>query len=141
MTTKTVSCTKNIRRTVELTRDGPVEKMEEVLEGGPECQGTTDRTKGGMTSFFPGVRHTSSSSSSLTTMNVHDGGAKGIFLGDSKSSLAGRFGVDLGKDLGAFFTDGADDDVPDFHARSVKSSRPERQADYVGTGTKRSEAE
>ena len=41
-----------------------------------------------------------------------------------------------GMDLGAFFREDTDDDVPDFHARSVKSAvRVERKADYVGKGT------
>uniref|UniRef100_A0A3Q1C560 Fibrinogen C-terminal domain-containing protein n=1 Tax=Amphiprion ocellaris TaxID=80972 RepID=A0A3Q1C560_AMPOC len=125
VSTQSVSCTKSIRKTVVHTKDGPVEKTEEVIEGGPECQALSDSTKGGMSSLFPSLTHTSSSSSSHS---VHTGGAKGSLLGDTKTGFVNPFGSDLGG-----FTMGAvDDDVPDFHARSVNSMRVERQADYVG---------
>ncbi|XP_029283125.1 LOW QUALITY PROTEIN: fibrinogen alpha chain [Cottoperca gobio] len=125
-----VTCTKTIRRTVVQTKDGPVEKVEEVMEGGPECQALTDLTNGGASSLFPGLVHTSSSSSSSsssTTRNVHTGGAKGSLL-DTKGAFMDPFGTDLG----LFKTDHGDDDLPDFHARSVKSGRTEREADYIG---------
>ncbi|XP_071368143.1 fibrinogen alpha chain-like [Centroberyx affinis] len=145
------TCTKSVRTTIVHTKDGPVEKTEEVMEGGPECRGMTDLTHGGLGSFFPSLSHasfpsssssssssfpssssSSSSSSSLSssssTKAVHSGGTKGSILGDSKTG----FGVFDGMDLGGFLTDTPDDDVPDFHARSVKSVRTERQADYVG---------
>lgn len=138
VSTKTVSCSRSTRRTIVQTKDGPVEKVEEVIEGGPECRSATDLTKGGMSSLFPTLTHTSSSSSSsssVSTKTVHTGGTKGGLLEDSKTGFGDPFGVDLG----AFLTDNADDDIPDFHARSVKSARVERQADYIGTGTKTSD--
>ncbi|KAK7909496.1 hypothetical protein WMY93_014180 [Mugilogobius chulae] len=110
ISTKSVSCTKRIRTVVVNTDDGPVQRMEEYMDGGPECQSFT---KGGMGSLFP----------SLTsgTKTVH-------FTSSSKGSVVDPAGLDLG----AFLTDNAEDDLPDFHARSVKSARVERQADYVG---------
>ncbi|XP_028998792.1 fibrinogen alpha chain-like [Betta splendens] len=133
VSTKQISCTKSIRGTIVHTKDGPVEKMEEVIEGGPECQDATTFTKGGMSSLFPTLTHTSSSSSSsVSTKTIQSGGAKGSLLGDSKTEFGDPFGSDVGIDLGAFLTDNAEDDLPDFHARSVKSMRVERQADYIG---------
>lgn len=131
VSTKTVSCTKSTRRTIVHTKDGPVEKMEEVIEGGPECQSLTGLSKGELSSLFPTVTHTSSSFS-------HTGGTKGSLLGDSKTEFQNPFGSDSGFDLGAFMTDDAEDDVPDVHARSVKSAHVERQDSYVGKGTKTS---
>lgn len=126
MSTQTISCTKSTRRTVVHTKDGPVEKVEEVYEGGPECQALADSTKGGMSSFFPTLSHS--------------GGAKGSILGDAKTGFGDPFAVD-GIDLGGFMTDNAEEDVPDFHARSVKTRRVERQADYIGKGTETSDVE
>uniref|UniRef100_A0A3Q2TA04 Fibrinogen alpha chain n=1 Tax=Fundulus heteroclitus TaxID=8078 RepID=A0A3Q2TA04_FUNHE len=121
VTTKTVSCTKTIRRTIVHTKDGPVERVEEV-GGGPECQGVGGFTKGELSSLFPSFTSTSSSSSSF-----HSGGAKGSLLADTKS------GMDpFGEDFGAFMTDNAEDDIPDIHARSVKSTVVERQQEFVG---------
>lgn len=148
VTTKSVTCTKSIRKTVVHTKDGPVERTEEVIGGGPECQAMTDASRGGMSSLFPSLSHTSSSSSSSSssfsssssssfgTKTAHAGGAKGSLLADSKTSFGDPFGSHTGFDLGAFRTVDGEDDVPDFHARSVKSTRIERQADYVGEGTK-----
>ncbi len=68
------------------------------------------------------------------------GGAKGSLLGSYKSGSGNPFD-DVGVDLGAFLTDNADDDLPDVHARSVKTTRIERQADYVGKGTETSSVE
>ncbi|XP_040887567.1 fibrinogen alpha chain [Toxotes jaculatrix] len=132
----TVSCTRSTRRTIVHTKDGPVERVEEVIGGGPECQGSTDLTKGGLSSVFPSLSHassssSSSSSSSVTSKTVHVGGSKGSLTGNSKTGFGDPF-AEVGFDLGAFQTDNAEDDVPDFHARSVKSVRVERQADYVG---------
>lgn len=103
-----------------------MERVEEVYEGGPECQALADSTKGGMSSFFPTLSHT--------------GGAKGSILGDAKTGFGDPFAVD-GIDLGGFMTDNAEEDVPDFHARSVKTRRVERQADYIGKGTETSDVE
>ncbi|XP_070785972.1 fibrinogen alpha chain-like [Enoplosus armatus] len=126
VSTKSVSCTKSVRRYIVHTKEGPVERTEEVMEGGPECQAMADLTKGGTSSFFPSVSHSTSSSSSSSV--VHTGGTKGSLLGDSKTG----FGDPFGFDLGLFSTDNAEDDLPDFHARSVKTARTERHADYVG---------
>lgn len=148
VSTKSVSCTKSIRRTVIHTKDGPVERTEEVIGGGPECQGMTDLTKGGLSSLFPSLGTTSSfssssssSSSSVTTKNVQASGAKGSLLGDTKTGFGDPFGAEVGHDLGLFLTEDGEDDIPDFHARSVKSTRIERQADYVGKGTQTSDLE
>ncbi|KAA8592030.1 hypothetical protein FQN60_017404 [Etheostoma spectabile] len=97
--TRTVSCTRSTRRTVVHTKNGPVEKVEEVFEGGPECSAMTDLTKGGMGALFPSLGHTSSSSSSSSsssvTKTVHAGGAKGSLL-DTKTDFGNPFGADAG---------------------------------------------
>ncbi|KAM3857515.1 fibrinogen alpha chain-like [Diretmus argenteus] len=128
VSSQSVSCQKRTRTITTHTKDGPVETTEEVMEGGPECQGMTDLTKGSLGTFFPSLSHSSSSVSSTKT--VYSASAKGSLLHDTKSLPL--FNTDAGLDLGAFLTDAADDDTPDFHARSVKSTRVERQADYVG---------
>uniref|UniRef100_A0A4W6CPE1 Fibrinogen alpha chain n=1 Tax=Lates calcarifer TaxID=8187 RepID=A0A4W6CPE1_LATCA len=90
------------------------------MEGGPECQAMTDHTGGGMSSLFPTLTHTSSSSSSsITSKSVHVGGAKGSLTEDSKTTFG-----HTGFDLGGFLIDNPEDDIPDFHARSVKSIKP-----------------
>lgn len=127
--TQTSSCTKTVRTTVVQTAKGPVETKEELVEGGPECQSFTELSNGQRIALFPTL--TSSSSSSLS---VHTGGTKQSQLEVSKSGLLNPF------DLGAFTTAGAEDDVPDLHARSVKSTRVERRADYVGKGTEAEES-
>lgn len=123
------------------TKDGPVETLEEVYTGGPECQRMAGLSKGGMSSLFPTLTHASSpsSSSSVLTKTLSSGGTKGSLLADSKSGFMDPFSTGL--DLGGFMTDDADDDIPDFHARSVKSATVERQEDYVGKGTKTSALE
>lgn len=103
-----------------------MEKVEEVYEGGPGCQALGDSSKGGMGAFFPTLTHT--------------GGAKGSILGNTKTGFGDPFAAE-GLDLGGFLTDNGEDDVPDFHARSVKSGRVERQADYIGKGTETSDVE
>ncbi|CAL1591072.1 unnamed protein product [Knipowitschia caucasica] len=122
MSTKSVSCTKRVRTTIVDTGDGPVQRMEEYMEGGPECQSFS---KGGMGSLFPSLDSSGTKTVSFTSSS------KGSFA-DSKTSFADPFGGGAGLDLGAFMTDNVEDDIPDFHARSVKSARVERQADYVG---------
>ncbi|KAJ0055516.1 hypothetical protein NL108_005392, partial [Boleophthalmus pectinirostris] len=119
--TKSVSCTKRVRTVVVDTGDGPVQKMEEYIEGGPECQAFS---KGGTGSLFPTY--------SSGTKTVHYTSSSKGSLVDSKTTFSDPFGGDAGLDLGAFLTDNVEDDVPDFHARSFKSPRVERQADYVG---------
>ncbi|XP_061566057.1 fibrinogen alpha chain [Cololabis saira] len=131
VSSQSISCTKSIRTTVVHTKEGPVEKVQEVIEGGPECQAMADASKGGLSSLFPSLSHASSSSSSSHSSSmrtVHTDGAKGSLLGNYKGGFMDPFG----SDLGAFRTDNADDDVPDFHARSVKSVRVERQDGYIG---------
>lgn len=129
---KSVSCTKRVRTVVVDSGDGPVQKMEEYVEGGPECQAIG---KGGMGALFPSFTGTG-------TKTVHYASSTKGSLADSKTSFSvDPFGGDPGMDLGAFLTDNAEDDVPDFHARSVKSGRVERQADYVGKGTTAAETE
>ncbi|XP_031158490.1 fibrinogen alpha chain isoform X2 [Sander lucioperca] len=144
VTTKTVSCTRSTRRTVVHTKTGPVEKVEEVIEGGPECSDMTDSTRGGLGALFPSLSHTSSSSSSSSsssvTKTVQTGGTKGSLL-DTKTEFGNPFGADTGLDMfvedtgfdmGLFDTGATEDDLPDIHARSVKSVVTERQADYIG---------
>lgn len=58
-----------------------------------------------------------------------------------KLSLEICFGADTGFDMGLFDTGATEDDLPDIHARSVKSVVTERQADYIGKGTKTSDLE
>ncbi|XP_023279906.1 fibrinogen alpha chain isoform X1 [Seriola lalandi dorsalis] len=139
VSSKTLTCTKSTRRVIVHTKEGPVERTEEVMEGGPECQAMADNSRGGMSSLFPSLGHassssstSSSSSSTLTSKTVHTGGTKGSITGVSKGGFGDPFGTGFGFDLGPFHTAAAEDDIPDFHARSVKSTRFERQADYVG---------
>ncbi|KAM7376901.1 hypothetical protein PAMA_013600 [Pampus argenteus] len=134
VSTKHITCTKSIKKTIVHTKDGPVEKTEEVIEGGPECRGMTDLSKGGMSSIFPSLSHTSSSTSSSSSISTSGtiGGSKGSILGDSKSGFGDPFSMD-GLDLGLFSTGHTEDDVPDFHARSVKSMSVERHTAHVGT--------
>ncbi|KAM8881888.1 fibrinogen alpha chain [Synchiropus picturatus] len=113
--TTTVSCTRNIKRTVIQTKSGPEEKVEEVIEGGPECQ-LIDFNKGAP---FPAITQTH------TTKTVSHSSSKGTVIDDP-------FGAHMGLDLGKFLTGTVEDDVPDVHARSVKSIHVKRQADYVG---------
>ncbi|KAM8898160.1 fibrinogen alpha chain [Spinachia spinachia] len=130
ISTTTISCTKTIRKTVVHTKDGPVEKMVQLMEGGPGCEAMTDVTKGGMDSFSPGFTSSSSSSSSSsfsTKTTSHSGGTKGSLL-DIESDLTNPFG----DDLGLFKMSDVGDDLPDIQARSLKSTRTERQAGHVG---------
>lgn len=87
------------------------------MEGGPGCQIVAGPSNGGMSTFFP----------------INTGGAKGGIMGHTKS-----FG---GMDLGAFMTGDVEEDLPDIHARSLKTTRVERRADFVGTGTETSDLE
>uniref|UniRef100_A0A672YL76 Fibrinogen alpha chain n=1 Tax=Sphaeramia orbicularis TaxID=375764 RepID=A0A672YL76_9TELE len=119
-TSSNSSCTRRVQTTIVHTSSGPVERTQEVVEGGPECQSMTDLTKGGSASLFP----------SLTSKTLHITDTKGSLTGDSKTTFADPFTDAF--DLGGFMTDNTEDDTPDFHARSVKSLRIERQADYVG---------
>lgn len=88
--------------------------------------GTQDRK--GSTSFT-----SSSSSSSSSSKSVITGGNKG-FLSNTKTIISTSAPGNTGDDLGAFFGDEIEDDVPDIHARSLKS-RDERKADFIGGGT------
>ncbi|XP_061769696.1 fibrinogen alpha chain [Nerophis ophidion] len=118
-TTDTSRCVKTVKRTTVMTADGPVEKVVETTEDG--CHDI----KGGLDSFFPGVSHASS-----TIKTVHMGGAK-----DGHSSVkmsTSPLFPDVGYDLGKFFGDHTEDDVPDVDARSVKTTHVARQSDYTG---------
>ncbi|KAK3511098.1 hypothetical protein QTP70_030302 [Hemibagrus guttatus] len=83
--------------------------------------GSNGHDRKGTTSF------SSSSSSSSTSKSILTGGSKG-FHSDTKTIVApSSDSFDLGK-----FLDGEiDDDVPDLHARSLKS-RDDRKADFIG---------
>ncbi|KAI5616130.1 fibrinogen alpha chain precursor [Silurus asotus] len=70
------------------------------------------------------------SSSSSSSKSITSGGTKGFLL-DRKSITATSSPFDGGEDLGAFFGGDIEDDVPDLHARSLKS-RDERKADFIG---------
>lgn len=72
----------------------------------------------------------SSSSSSSTSKSILTGGTKG-FHSDTKTVLAPS---SHGFDLGDFIGGEIDDDVPDLHARSLKSS-DDRKDDLIGLGT------
>lgn len=127
LSTKPTVCTKRIKTTIITTSKGPVEKREEVLEGGPGCQISTELSGGELGALFPTLSQASSSSSSSSS--VHTGDSKGSLLGGFRTELVDPF------DFGAFKTANGDEDVPDFHARSIKSTHVERKADYVGKGT------
>lgn len=128
VSTKTIGCTKRIQTTVINTSKGPVEKTEEVVEGGPECQTFTELREDELGSFFPTLSQASSSSSSSSS-SIHTGDSKGSLLGGSRTELVNPF------DFGAFKPANGDEDVPDLLARSIKSTHVERKADYVGKGT------
>ncbi|XP_076838984.1 fibrinogen alpha chain [Brachyhypopomus gauderio] len=66
----------------------------------------------------------SSSSTSSSSKTIISSGSKGL---NSKTSSPDVFG----DDLGAFLHGEVEDDLPDIHARSLKS-RTERKADYIG---------
>ncbi|KAE8279500.1 Fibrinogen alpha chain Fibrinopeptide A Fibrinogen alpha chain Precursor [Larimichthys crocea] len=99
-----------------MTPDGPEERVEQM--SGSECQNQ----------FFPSLgQGSSSSSSSSFTKTTYTSDTKGSLFGDTKG-----FGDPFSSDLGRFTATDADDDLPDIHARSVKTARVERQADYIG---------
>lgn len=76
---------------------------------------------------------TSSSSSSSSSKSLVTGGTKGL-LSNTKTITSSSSTGDTGDDLGAFFAGDIEDDLPDLHARSLKS-RDDRKADFVGGGT------
>lgn len=118
------ACTTKTKKTVVFTSDGPVEKTEEVREGGPECQSMD------LSAFFPSLGDQSAST-------THTGASKGSIYGDASIVLEDPFG----SDLGIFKSRNVEDDHPDIQARSVKSATVRRAADYVGEGTKSSDSE
>lgn len=109
-----------------MTEDGPVEKVVETIEGGPACQ-VVSGSKGGLDTIFPSLSHASSN-----IKTTHVGGVKGSQL-DTKSDSSQPFSG-VGFDVGKFFSDNAEDDVPAAHARSMHSAQVERQSDYTGKG-------
>ncbi|KAM9834434.1 fibrinogen alpha chain [Syngnathus typhle] len=113
-----------VTKTTVMTADGPVERVVETREGGPACQGVSG-TKGGLDSLFPGVTHVSSN-----IKTVHVSGVKGSHS-DIKAGFSEPF-TEVGFDLGKFFNNNKEDDVPAVHARSVQSAHVVRQSDYTG---------
>lgn len=116
----------------DLSRDG----MKITVTGGDEksitslSHGTSDL--GGFGGdFFKGLgtdnRRYASSSSSTSTKTVSDGSKS-----YSKTTLTSD--PIFGDDLGAFMRGDVEEDLPDIHARSVKS-QDERKAGFVGGGT------
>ncbi|KAI4891320.1 hypothetical protein NFI96_033522, partial [Prochilodus magdalenae] len=81
-------------------------------------------------------KFSSSSSSSFSSSSSSSSSSKTILTGGSKSFTSSTKTVtsspfDFGDDLGAFMRGEVEDDLPDIHARSVKS-RDERKAGFVG---------
>lgn len=131
------SCTKTIKKTTVHTKDGPVEHVEEVSSG-PGCEAMKLGGGKGMGDFFPSLSSSSSSSSfTKTTSHGSSKGGSSLLSSTKTGGAADSFGTDtLGMDLGAFMRGDEEDDVPDFHSHSVKTSvRGKRQEDYVGKGT------
>lgn len=73
------------------------------------------------------------SSSSSSSKSIVTGGRKG-FHSDSKSITSTSSPVDFSDDVGAFLHGHIEDDLPDLHARSLKS-RDNHKADFTGRGT------
>nr|XP_061810697.1 fibrinogen alpha chain-like [Nerophis lumbriciformis] len=117
-------CVTSVKKTTVMTDDGPVEKLVQTSQGGPEC-GVVTGTKGGLGSLFPGVSHVSTD-----IKTFHAGGVKGSHL-DSKTGFSQPF-AEVGFDLGKFFSDNTEDDVPDPHARSLQGVQVTRKIDYTG---------
>lgn len=88
--------------------------------------------------FFKGLgsgsqdRKLSTSFSSSSSKSIVNSGTKG--LSETKSITSPSAHLDFGDDLGAFFVGDIEDDLPDLHARSLKS-RDDRKADFTGGGT------
>jgi len=141
-------CTKTVRKVVTHTKDGPVEKTE-VTSSGPGCDdlvklGGSDSEKsitslthgtsdlGGFgEDFFKGLGTNTQklSSSSTSTKTVVSDGTKSF----SKTTLSSDPFFD-GDDFGAFMRGDVEEDLPDIHARSLKS-KDERKDGFVGGGT------
>ncbi|KAG9262096.1 fibrinogen alpha chain-like [Astyanax mexicanus] len=162
--TSGVSCTKTVRKVVTHTKDGLQEKYETVSSGGPGCDnlqklGLSERDSKSITTFSRGdadlgdfggdffkqlgtggssssSTFSSSSSSSSSSKTILTGGSKG-FVSNTKTVLSTS--SPFGDDLGAFLNADVEDDLPDIHARSLKS-RDERKDGFVGgvCGSKRS---
>ncbi|XP_061524733.1 LOW QUALITY PROTEIN: fibrinogen alpha chain [Phycodurus eques] len=115
------NCVIMTKKTMEMTKDGPVEKLVETREGGPACQGVSG-TKGELDSLLSHV------STNIKTVNV--GGVKGS-QSDTKTGFSQTF-KEMGFDMGKFLTHHIDDDAPDVYARSIQSAHVERHSDYVG---------
>ncbi|KAJ8008508.1 hypothetical protein DPEC_G00105610 [Dallia pectoralis] len=129
--TQMLSCTKVRRKIVTHTKDGPVERIEETMTG-PGCEAMK---AGGSTDGLANTKFADSSSSSSFSTFTKTTSTKGDrnLLTTTKSGGGDTMDDPFGLDLGAFARDDLEDDIPDFHARSLKSSvRSERQADYVG---------
>ncbi|XP_060716033.1 fibrinogen alpha chain [Tachysurus vachellii] len=149
----TVQTKDGVKERYETVTTGPgcdnTEKLgiSEVAKGGKELTTnsksitTLSRDDGDLSGFagdfFKGLGSngqdrkifTSSASSSSSSKSILSGGSKG-FHSDSKTIMA-TSSPDFGDDLGAFFRGDIEDDVPDLHARSLKS-RDDRKADFIG---------
>ncbi|KAG9259403.1 fibrinogen alpha chain-like [Astyanax mexicanus] len=79
-------------------------------------------------SSFSSSTFSSSSSSSSSSKTILTGGSKG-FVSNTKTVLSTS--SPFGDDLGAFLNADVEDDLPDIHARSLKS-RDERKDGFVG---------
>lgn len=113
------------RGTTRITMTGGDEKSITSL-----THGTSDLGDFGG-DFFKGLGTNTqrlSSSSSSSTKTVVSDGSKSL----SKTTLSSD--PFFGDDLGAFMRGDVEEDLPDIHARSVKS-QDERKAGYVGRGT------
>lgn len=118
----------------DLSRDG----LKITLTGGDERSITTfnpgtDELGGFGGDFFKGLgtnsqKSTSTSSSSSSTKTVLADGTKT----STKTTFSSD--IDFGDDLGAFMRGDVEEDLPDIHARSLKS-RDERKDGFVGEGT------
>ncbi|XP_016432191.1 fibrinogen alpha chain-like [Sinocyclocheilus rhinocerous] len=135
-------CTKSLRKVITHTKEGPVEKIE-VSASGPGCEDLgklggdeksittlshgTDDLGGFGGGFFTGLGTDTQrlSSSSTSSKTVVSDGSKSY----SKTTLSSD--PNFGDDFGAFMRGDVEEDLPDIHARSVKS-RDERKAAFVG---------
>ncbi|XP_062373179.1 fibrinogen alpha chain-like [Sardina pilchardus] len=123
VTSTTLKCTRTVRKVVTHTKDGPVEKFEEVLSGeGCDAMGGGDRSsltsltsQGGFgDSFTDPFKMAGGFGSGGSTKTM--GSTKTV--SSTKSLLSGTKGSAFGDDFGAFGRGDVDDDLPDIFARS-----------------------
>ncbi|XP_035281990.1 fibrinogen alpha chain [Anguilla anguilla] len=136
--THTISCTKTIKKETH-TKDGSVEKVE-VVEESPECKGLDGHGKDGTgtTLFsreFGSFFEDPTNGKSITTFS--QGGGDDLFKFTSHSSTStksvkGGSLKDVFSEFGGLTGGAVEEDLPDIHARSLKSPSEARQSDYVG---------